>query len=381
MNKMKVLVVAGAFYPAKKYGGPVVSMDNMCSLLKDDMEFYLIARNHDLGEAKELDNIEEGWNCRLNCKVYYLKDNELKYDIFLNIFKKVSPDIVYINSLFDASFTLPFLRICKSQKCHVLLAPRGQLCSGAFKRKYKKMPYILYLKVAGLVENVYFQSTSEEETESIKKYLKVKEGRIFLLTNIPSIPKVKYEKPEKQMGQGKFVFLSRIHPKKNLLSAIKYFKTVKGKAIFDIYGPLEDEKYWKECQEEISKLPTNVQVNYCGLVSHDDVHEVFSKYDAFIFPTISENYGHVIAEALMVGTPVILGRGTTPWDDVDQVAGYVGELSNITYFSECIEKIIWMNDIEYSEFNKMVEEYIERKLSIPELKDAYEKSLNEILGL
>ena len=82
----------------------------------------------------------------------------------------------------------------------------------------------------------------------------------------------------KKSGEGKFVFVSRIHPKKNLISAIEYMKDIKGKVVFDIYGPIEDEEYWKQCNQKIHELPQNITVNYCGLVNH----EKFTKYLACI---------------------------------------------------------------------------------------------------
>lgn len=158
----------------------------------------------------------------------------------------------------------------------MLLAPRGQLCDGAFKRKYKKIPFIWYLKMKGLIKDVYFQSTSDDETNAIKKYLKAKNNNIFYLPNIPSIPSRNIERLEKKEGEGDFVFLSRIHPKKNLVSALSFFNSVKGSVRFDIYGPIEDSDYWSECQKVIEKLPKNITVNYCGLTSHDEVHNVLA---------------------------------------------------------------------------------------------------------
>jgi len=67
---------------------------------------------------------------------------------------------------------------------------------------------------------------------------------------------------------------------------------------FDIYGTLEDLKYWNECQELIKKLPDNIKVKYMGIVKPDMVVPVFSFYDLFLFPSGGENYGHVIAESL-----------------------------------------------------------------------------------
>lgn len=377
---MKVLIIAGGFYPAKKYGGPVVSIDNMCSLFKDDMELFVIAKNHDLGEHKILQGISDGWNLRGNCKVYYLDKDEYNTEAFYKIYKYVLPDFIYINSLFSAKLTLPFLKLCKKEKCHALLAPRGQLCTGAFKKKYKKIPYIVYLKLFGLLKEVYFQSTSDEESRAISKYLSVNKGKIFLLSNIPSIPMQGFSMNKKKCSSGNFVFLARIHPKKNLIGAISYLSNIKGNVNFDIYGPVEDKKYWNECKSRIKELNSNVRVNYCGLVSHDKVHETFSKYDAFLFPTFSENFGHVIAESLIVGTPVIISN-QTPWNDVkDAHAGFVCSLENENEFVDSIQKIIDLPYDEYIKFRIDTKKYAISKLDIDKLKKQYESCFKKVIG-
>ena len=235
------------------------------------------------------------------------------------------------------------------------------------------------LRIIGLVKNIHWQSTSNEETVAIKKWMKVNEAYIHNLDNIPSILRMKYPRREKVAGKGRFVFLSRIHPKKNLLSAIRYFQGLMGKAEFDIYGSIEDEAYWEKCQNEIKKLPKNVQVKYKGLVEHDQVHKVFSQYDAFLFPTLSENYGHVIAESLIAGTPVIISD-QTPWRGLESIgAGWDIKLSNEEKFKEVIEKIIVLDKPEYEYIHQQAIAYIEEKLNIQDLKKKYSSVFNELL--
>ena len=342
---MKILIITEGFFPGNKYGGPPVSIDNFCSLM-DEYDCYIVTHDHDLGEKARYDHIDCGWNNRGNCKVLYLSDGEYRADVFERVVQEIRPDILYLQSLFQRC-VFPCLRLARKYRIKTLLAPRGELCEGAFRKKYKKLPYIATLRMLALLKSVYYQSTSEEETQAIRKYLGCKISRIFRLSNIPSIPKAGLVHPYKKTGEARFVFLSRIHPKKNLLYAIKLLRAVKGKVIFHIYGSIEDQGYWDLCLNEIRTLPENVTVQYCGLVSHDEVHSVFSQYDAFIFPTFSENYGHVIIEALLSGCPVILSD-RTPWNDLEMNgAGYVCALDDVTAFENAIQKVINRADTEY----------------------------------
>lgn len=363
---MKILIVMGGFFPGKKYGGPPVSIDNFCSLMSDH-ECYIVTHDHDLFETEKYTNIHDGWNDRGNCKVLYLNDKEYGKVRFEKTIEEIHPDIIYLQGLFQGC-VLPCLQLAKKYHIKVLLAPRGELCSGALNiKKWKKIPYIYGIRMLGLFKDVHFQSTSDEETEAIAKWLKASNDFIHRLDNIPSIPKCEYPRREKVAGEGRFVFLSRIHPKKNLLSAIKYFYNVEGVAVFDIFGSIEDENYWAECQEEIKKLPANVKVEYKGLVSHEQVHEIFSQYDAFLFPTLSENYGHVIAESLVVGTPVIISD-QTPWSDVNEAgSGWAVSLDSEKSFVCAIMKIINSDKIDADR----VQNFFENKTQLHEQKKKY----------
>ena len=374
---MKILIVMSGFFPGQKYGGPPVSVDNFCTLMKEH-DCYIVTRNHDMGESTPYSNVTSGWNDRGNCKVQYLTDKEYGYKKYEDVIKELHPDIIYLQGLFQ-NCVIPCLFLAKKYSTPVLLAPRGELCTGAFKKRYKKIPYIIFLKMFGLLKNVKFQSTSEEETDGIMKRLSVEKERIYFLSNIPSIPANKTFKTEKKPGEASFIFLSRIVPKKNLLSAINYMAEIKGKVQFDIYGALEDPAYWEECQKRISQLPDNIKVEYKGLVSHDQVHDTFRKYDAFLFPTLSEKYGHVIAEAMSVGCPVIISD-QVPWVDVEaHKAGWALPLEQPEMFIKAIQCIVDSDCNEETLLRENSIRYFDLKLQINELRKTYQKALDSCI--
>ena len=56
-------------------------------------------------------------------------------------------------------------------------------------------------------------------------------------------------------------------------------------------------------------------MTYHGELQPDAVVTTFARYDAFAFPTLGENFGHVIAESLSAGCAVICSD-QTPWTPV-----------------------------------------------------------------
>lgn len=373
---MKILIAMDGFFPGKKYGGPPVSIENFCTLMSDE-ECYIVTKNHDLGDKVAYTEVVSGkWVERKNCNALYLSDNEYTMKKFEKIILEVHPDLIYVQSLFD-DCVIFWLLLAMKHNIKVLLAPRGQLCAGAMKKKYKKLPYIFILRMLGCLKNVYCQSTSLEETEAIYKYLKVDRTKILFLTNIPSVVNVLDDTyVPKNKGKANLIFLSRIHPKKNLLSAISFLMHIKGNVKLDVYGSIEDKSYWKMCQQKVNMLPKTVEVCYKGLVAHEKVHETFSSYDAFIFPTHSENYGHVIAEALQAGCPVIISD-QTPWQDLEKYdAGWVCRLECEREFQDAIQAVVNIDSNKYKEGAK---EYAKRKIGLESLKLQYEDTLRKIV--
>ena len=106
--------------------------------------------------------------------------------------------------------------------------------------------------------------------------------------------------------------------------------------------------------------------------------EIARDYDAFILPTLSENYGYAIEEALLCGCPVIISRGTTPWDDIDGKGGAALELENPDAFVAELNKITEMDMVEYKEYTKNLNKYIYEKLSYEKLVDDYKTLIEKV---
>ena len=208
---------------------------------------------------------------------------------------------------------------------------------------------------------IFFHATSDDEVVGLKRFFKVKQDQIYQIVNIPVTAAENPVFNNKQKDNIRIMFVSRIHEVKNILLAIQIVKSLKCSAVFDIYGPIESKDYWDICLREMEQLPENIQINYCGSIPMDEVGKTFQNYDVFLFPTINENYGHVIAEALANGCPTILSKGTTPWDDLDGIAGYIADLNDIKAFEEKLEKLATLDEKEYSDLRISTIEYFRRK--------------------
>lgn len=371
--KKNIFVFLGGYLPAKKYGGPVTSIVNLVKDLNDVYNFYIISNDHDLHDSRKLAGIKDGWNDVNGAKVLYLDEKKFREKIFFKILSQQEVSLVYLSSIFYLHMNYPAIKAARKLHIPILLAPRGEVCSNALTIKmYKKKTYLFIMKFIGFFQGLYFHSTSKDESEGIIKYLKISEENILELPNLHG----KRENREinlKRKNSLNIVFLSRIQEKKNLHYAIEVISKLEGDITFDIYGPIEQPEYWKLCKEKIEKIDSGVKVRYCGTIDPGESKMIFSKYDCFFFPTLSENYGHVISEAILSGCPCIISKGTTPWDDIHGNGGFTIELSNTSGFVNVLSDIAAMDHQEYVRLVDKINQYTEKKLQTAGLIELYKE--------
>jgi glycosyltransferase involved in cell wall biosynthesis len=355
--KKKVLIMAGYYLPSVKGGGPIQSIKNIVDNLSDRFDFYVVAADRDLGESEPFNNIVvDTWVQVGKTKVYYTDILTLDWKKTKKIIDDSHCKIMYLNSFFDYKFTIVPLILNKLNKIDVkkiIVAPRGQFSPGALGLKSKKKKlFISASKILGLYKNLRWHATADLEKEHIQRIFGDEINTVVANNLTANYSNLTYDKNlEKSKGKLSLVFVSRIHPKKNLKLAIQLLNKINGTVIFNIYGPIEDIEYWEDCKREITKLPANISVNYQGMVNHEDIISVFNEHHVFIFPTLGENFGHVISEALIGGCPVIISD-QTPWRKLEEArVGWDINLKCIQKFIESIQECVNLNNEEYKEFS------------------------------
>lgn len=351
--KKKILIFVEYYIPGFKAGGPLRTIANMVEHLSEDVEFYIVTGDRDLGDMQPYNDVlVNEWVQVGRAQVFYCSPNKQSISSFVHLINSTPHDILYLNSFFSPTYTLkPLLAhsFCKLSNTPVLLAPRGEFSEGALRIKnVKKKIFIFVARLVGLYDDISWHASSEYEVADIKKLFPLMSDNVLVALDLPTkvnLNMIRIEEREEKKDVLKVIFLSRISPKKNLDYALKILSKVCGNIIFDIYGPIEDEVYWVKCQSLISLLPDNIKIDYRGLVVPNDVSEIFINYDLFLFPTHGENYGHVIAEALSVGTPVLLSD-QTPWRNLEMEGlGWDLSLDDMERFVEIVE-LFGSNDIE-----------------------------------
>lgn len=334
-EKANVLVFTGLYLPGVKGGGPIRTIYNLISQLKEYINFKIITSDRDLGDIAPYEGVETGkWlENPLGYDIYYINPN-FKFKELMNIINKSDYDIIYLNSLFNFKFTILPLLLIKfkliKKRTPIILAPRGELSLQALAiKKWKKSIFIKVAKIIGLYnQNIVWQASSEPEKNDIYNFLesnKIKYKKIIKCGNLSKINPLQsvfdknnnnIENETSEYKKLRICFLSRVAKIKNLRYALEILTKIEFPVFLGIYGPLEDKQYWDSCLEFIKRLPTNIRIEYYGLVENEKVQQTIAQYDLFFVPTQSENYGHVFIEALSSGTPILLSNNT-PWRDLE----------------------------------------------------------------
>ncbi|WP_172972567.1 glycosyltransferase family 4 protein [Fundicoccus ignavus] len=366
-DKKKVLILNGQYLPGYKGGGPIQSCVNMIENLSDRFDFYVLCADRDYKEEKTYNGIKINmWNQVGKAKVFYLSPEKQTLNGFKKILNETKYDLLYLNGFFSPIFTIkPLLlrRLGKLKNTKIILTPRGDFTGGLENKKVKKYTYIFLIKLIGMYNKLLWHATSDIEEKDIKDTFP--KAKVYTVSNLPAKFTPKQAITPKKAGELRLVFVSRIFPKKNIKYALETLKQIKkGKVIFDIYGPMEDKTYWAECEAIIKEMPHNVTVKYCGEAPHAEIPHIFEQYHAFFFPTLGENYGHVIVEAMMNNCLCLLSKGVTPWDDYVECGNFVCSLENKQQFVAAIQELLAMDVEDFNMHLALNNAYIAKKTDI-----------------
>ncbi|MDQ3662245.1 MAG: glycosyltransferase [Actinomycetota bacterium] len=249
----------------------------------------------------------------------------------------------------------------------VVLNPRGELSRGALQfSAARKRAYLISAKWLGLYRGILWHVGNSAEAAEVRTFAGA-DARVEIAPNLgPVALPARPNRPEpKRSGQLRLVFVSRISPKKNLLGALGALKDLHGEVRFDIYGPIEDAVYWRRCLQAARSLPRNIQTRHRGTLSHEAVVPTLAQYDALLFPTFGENFGHVIAEALLGGCPVIVSD-RTPWAGLEAAgAGWNVSLRHPENLLAVLTNCMAMDSQEHAQWSAGARVHAERVLRDP----------------
>lgn len=317
---IRVLVLSKFFPPAYLAGGPIRTLEAAIRRSVTPGQYWVMTSNSDLGARGSL-RVQTGrWESWWGSHVWY-QDNKRLFSIVRSLFAeaRLRPDVVYLNSLWGVRYAGMYLLLHRLGvvRSILVLAPRGQLSRSALAIKPTKKKFVLkVINSLGLTRGVVIQASSEREVSDARRALG--SSATFIVSSNDILTKAVDPSSVKRTGPTlRLVYVGRIAHIKGvhlLLRALGDLDpAVRMRA--DIYGEALDADYRNECLSLAARVGSRVQVTFHGPVPYEQVPSLFAKADLFVLPTASENFGHVIAEAMANGCPVA-APDTTPWSPV-----------------------------------------------------------------
>ena len=206
-------------------------------------------------------------------------------------------------------------KLCRQRKICRIVSPRGMAGTWAMNHgKWKKRFAWRLYQQRDLHSATAFHATSQQEADEIRR-LGLSQS-IAVIANGISHPQLPSR--SRTDNQVRVLFMSRIHPKKGLLNLLQAWHNASLPANWQLIlvGP-DEGGYQREVERLVASLRLSEQVRFNGSVNDIEKWQIYVDADYFVLPSFNENFGIVIAEALMAGLPVITTTGT-PWSGLDE---------------------------------------------------------------
>ncbi|MDO4181549.1 MAG: glycosyltransferase, partial [Bacteroidales bacterium] len=199
-----------------------------------------------------------------------------------------------------------------------VLSPHGMLYPTALKvSAWKKWPMKKLWFDEDIKQAACLHATCEQEMKYIRQY--GYSGPVAIIPNPVVFPEgiaIKEQIPvQKRIG-----YLGRLHPIKkveNLLyGATEAMKQGSEPFNIEIMGRGSEEYETFLC-DEVERLGLKEKVHFVGFVNGKEKYEKLSTLWALFVPSAQENFGMIVPEALICGTPVYASLGT-PWKELNE---------------------------------------------------------------
>lgn len=267
-------------------------------------------------------------------------------------------------------------KLCKPYiiSTHGMLYPSA-LAINSWKKKF--LLNLWYYK--DIFSATCLHATCQQEAEFCRQF--GYKGPIAVIPNAVVFPQgvdIKKEIYKDQKGRRQIGFLGRLHPIKkveNIIYALdKLSDEFRGKLSFQIMGKF-DNLYEQWLKDEVNRLHLENCVEFVGFVSGKEKYERLSKLAALMVPSEQENFGMIVPEALICGTPVYASLGT-PWEELNDCdAGWWKDNAPET-IAGVIKDVLSKSDEDLLVMGKngrqLIEEKYEQHMVAGMMKELYE---------
>ena len=153
------------------------------------------------------------------------------------------------------------------------------------------------------------------------------------------------------------LYLSRLSPVKGIPDLLQAWSLLRDKQGFELhlYGN-PDPGYEKLVNNTVEQFGLHESVKVCGPVYGKDKWRVYQSAKVFVLPSYSENFGIVVAEAMLAGLPVIT-TSSTPWGLLtDGGMGWIVD-NDVNQLRKALQESIDLSDEQRQQMGLKAQQY------------------------
>ncbi len=235
-------------------------------------------------------------------------------------------DLIHVHAMFSYCSTST-MALARQRKVPYVLTTIGQLCHWSLARSRRRKSWMLRLIERRNLEGaaaLHFATRVEQEEASA---LGLSTPSMIIPLGVDLPPGMDLRPLVEPSGPTRFLFLSRIHPKKQLeflLDALALLQRRHPEAAWELRIAGDGEPgYLAALRQRGDQLGIGHRCRWLGFLSGQAKWQELAQADWFVLPSASENFCVAAIEALAAGTPSILSAEVAVAESITQAgAGF-----------------------------------------------------------
>lgn len=316
---MKILHVVPTYFPALRYGGPIVSVHGLCkSLVARGHEVHVFTTNVDgdatldvpTDRAVDVDGVAVRYFPSPFPRLYWSPEMRRALQDVGNY------DVVHIHAVYLWP-GVAAARAARRAGVPYVISPRGMLVPELIRRKNRAMKtlWLRLLERRGFAHAAAIHFTSQLEWDDAKG-VGIPLPSPFVAPNGVDL----HPRPDVSRAERTLVFLGRVNWKKGLDRVIAELPRLGARLV--VAG--NDEENLTPRLRALAES-VGAEVELVGPVYGAAKDELLARAVLFVLMSDSENFGNAVLEALAMETPAVLSSGVGLAEAVVQAgAGVIG---------------------------------------------------------
>lgn len=301
---MRILHVVPTYLPATRYGGPIYAVHGLAkALAARGHEVDVFTTNVDgpgvsdvaLDRPVMLDEVRVHYFAANFSRLYFSRGMRRSLRATISLY-----DLVHLHSV----YLWPTAAAARAAAVHgvpYVISPRGMLVRELIARKSRlvKSLWLRTIERRNFARAAAIHFTSDRELEDAGD-IGLPLPSPFVVPNGIDLPPASFDARD----AATILFLGRVTWKKGLDRLVSALPMIEG-ARLEIAGN-DEESYIPRLRELAVRLGVGERVVFLGHVEGEAKRALLARATLFALPSLSENFGNAVLEAMAASTPVVV---------------------------------------------------------------------------